>query len=159
MMGLASLFVFCYVYRSALAAPSNVSDAFVGLTGLSGTVFFLIVSALFLRRAVSSQPYVVITSEGIYDNGSGIWAGAGWIDWDEVADIRVSTYNGRPSVELIPLDKVEFMQRFNWIERIDRISSRYPPVVFRPPLLSIPEDVLAEQLRAYWEAATRPDNR
>lgn len=158
MLGLAGLFVVCYVFRSTLAASSNLPDTLVGITSLVGAALFLTLSALFLRRAVSSQPYVVITSEGIRDNGSGTWSGAGWIDWDEVADIRVSTYNGHPSVELILQDEAAFMQRFTWIKRIDHMSFGHSPIVFRPPFLSVPEDVLAKQMRSYWEEARRSRN-
>lgn len=62
MLGLVAVFVLCYVYRSTLAAASNVPDAFVSITSLCGAALFLTLSALYLRRAVSSHPYVIITS-------------------------------------------------------------------------------------------------
>lgn len=50
---------------------------------------FAVLAGLFLRRVLSHRPYVAITAEGLYDNGSGIWSGIAWIEWDEVANLSV----------------------------------------------------------------------
>lgn len=50
---------------------------------------FAVQAGLYLRSVLSHRPFVVITAQGLYDNGSGIWSGIGWIEWDEVANLSV----------------------------------------------------------------------
>lgn len=126
---------------------------------LLGVVAFGVLSVAFLRRALSHDLYVIINSEGFYDNGSGLWSGAGWIRWKDVAEIRTSTYMGHPSIEIIPADREAFLQRFSWLVRLERTAFGYPPVVLRPPLMPISRDELADQMRRYLQAAHDPDHR
>jgi len=70
------------------------------------------------------------------------------------ADVRLSKYQGLPCVELVPKNRERFLQRFSWLERLNR-SARfgYPAVALRGPLLPVEPALLAEQIRGYWRNA------
>ena len=129
---------------------TSASKAIARVIGIVGTIVFDVLGLLFLRRLCSKEPYLVISVDGVYDNASGMLSGAGQIDWSEIADIRLSRYHGLPCVELVPSNRERFLQRFSWMERINR-SSRlgYPAVALRGPLLPVAPDLLAEQMREY----------
>jgi len=129
---------------------SSALKAIARIAGIAGTIGFSVLGLLFLRRFRSKEPYLVISVDGIYDNASGMSSGAGQIEWSEIDDIRLSSYQGLPCVELVPKNRERFLRRFGWMERINR-SSRlgYPAVALRGPLLPVEPDVLVEQMREY----------
>jgi len=130
-------------------------EALASFIGIVGFIFFTILGLRFFRMLVSSEPYLVINVRGVQDNASGMFSGAGWIAWEEIADVKLSKYHNLPCVELVPKDRGRFLQRFGWVERLGR-SSRlgYPAVALRGPLLSIEPSELAERMRAYWRHAS-----
>lgn len=128
-------------------------EAVASYIGMVGFVAFILLGLRFFRMMLSSEPYLVINAEGILDNASGMFSGAGWIPWDEIADIRLSKYHNLPCVELVPTDRERFLQRLGWAERISRSSLGYPAVALRGPLLPVEPAVLAEQIQAYWQRA------
>ncbi|MGB5472401.1 MAG: STM3941 family protein [Gammaproteobacteria bacterium] len=147
-------FLLSYIYVSPNLGETDLPSAtkvLVHIAGIGGIVLFGILGLMFLRRLYSRQPYLVISPRGVYDNASGSWSGAGWIDWSEIADVRLSKYQGLPCVELVPKNRERFLQRFNWLERLNR-SARfgYPAVALRGPLLPVEPALLAEQIRGYW---------
>lgn len=133
---------------------SVVSMALATVAGVVGVVGFGKLGLIFFRRLNSSEPYLVITPEGLYDNASGMSSGAGWIAWSEIADVRLSRYHNLDCVELVPKSRRQFMRRFSWLERFNR-SSRlgYPAVAIRGPLLPVEPAVLVEQISSYWRGA------
>jgi hypothetical protein len=119
--------------------------------GPAGFVVFAIVGIIYLRRLMSRQPYLVISKQGVFDNASGVWSGAGWIAWSEIAEIRLSRYHNLPSVELVPSDREQLMRRFGWVERLNRSRTLgYPAVAFRGPLLPAEPSVLVQQMETFW---------
>lgn len=133
---------------------SIVSMALASVAGVLGFVGFATLGFIFFRRLNSKEPYLVIGPAGLYDNASGMSSGAGWIAWSEIADVRLSKYHNLHCVELLPKSRTHFMQRFSWLERLNR-SSRlgYPAVAIRGPLLPVEPTVLVEQIRRYWRGA------
>ena len=150
-------FLLFHLYVSPKLEGTDLPSAtkvLVHIAGIGGIVLFSILVLMFLRRLYSKEPYLVISSRGVYDNASGSWSGAGWIDWSEIADVRLSKYQGLPCVELVPKNRERFLQRFSWLERLNR-SARfgYPAVALRGPLLPVEPALLAEQIRGYWRNA------
>ena len=150
-------FLLFHLYVSPNTGGMDLPSAaklIVHITGIGGIVIFSILVLMFLRRLYSKEPYLVVSARGVYDNASGSWSGAGWIDWSEIADVRLSKYQGLPCVELVPKNRERFLQRFNWLERVNR-SARfgYPAVALRGPLLPVEPALLAEQIREYWRNA------
>lgn len=146
-------FLIFHLYVSSSSGVMDLSSAtrvIVHSAGIGGVVIFSILGLMYLRRLCSREPYLVVSARGVYDNASGSWNGAGWIDWTEIDDIRLSKYQGLPCVELVPKDRERFLQRFNWLERFNR-STRfgYPVVALRGPLLPVEPAQLAEQIREY----------
>ena len=133
---------------------SFASKALARVIGIGGIIVFSTLGLLFLYRLYSKKPYLVISANGIYDNASGTYSGAGQIEWSDIADVRLSKYHNLPCVELVPKNRERFMQRFGWIERINR-SARlgYPAVAIRGPLLPVEPALLAEQIRECWRSA------
>lgn len=158
-LALAIGFLLFHVHLAPLltegADPSPVSRAIASGAGLVGFAFSSILVIAYLRRLLSDEPYLALDSRGVYDNASGTWSGAGWIEWSEIADIRVSTYHNLPCVEIVPKDRARFLKRFGWLGRLDR-SERLglPAVALRGPLLPVEPIVLADRMRAYWRSAT-----
>lgn len=143
------LFIAPYVDgNEGLSPATRVLARFIGIAGI---LVFSTLGLLFLHRLYSKEPYLVISSHGVYDNASGIFSGAGQIEWSEIADVRLSKYHNLPCVELVPKNPERFLERFGWIERINR-SSRlgYPAVAIRGPLLPVEPAILAGQMREYW---------
>lgn len=155
---LAIVCLLFHLFASPLARDHpDLPDAWETLAsyiGIAGFVLFAVLGLRFLRMLVSSEPYLVINTEGILDNASGMFSGAGWIKWEEVADIRLSKYHNLPCVELVLKDRERFLQRFGWAERLNR-SYRlgYPTVALRGPLLPVEPAVLVEQIQGYWQRA------
>lgn len=157
---LALAFLAFHLYLFPLIAEDpDLSVLFRSLARVTGIAGFAGSSALgvvFLCRLRSRKPYVLISTQGVYDNASGTCSGAGFIEWSAIADVRLSRYHNLPCVELVPKNRERFMQRFGWIERINR-SSRlgYPAVAIRGRLLPVEPAVLAEQMRMYWQSFRR----
>jgi hypothetical protein len=157
-LGLSLAFlIFCLFIPAQIGEDvelSSVLEAIARIVGIAGTIGFSVLGLIFLRRLRSREPYLVISVDGVYDNASGMTSGAGQIDWSEIADIRLSSYQGLPCVELVPKNRERFLRRFGWMERINR-SSRfgYPAVAIRGPLLPVEPDVLVEQMREYRQFA------
>ena len=145
-----------YFYVSVNIWGTNISQSSKALAYIAGigSGCFTILGLLFFRRLYSKDPYIVINKCGVYDNASGIWSGAGLIEWNEIADIQLSRYHNLPCVELVLKDRESFLQRFSLLERINR-SSRlgYPAVALRGPLLPVEPTLLTEQIREYWQNA------
>ncbi len=128
---------------------------FAGAAGLLGVGLFATLALRFLLRLASGEPLLVINARGLQDNASGVFSGAGWIDWAEVAEVRLSTYQGLRAVEIVPRDRQLFLSRLGRVERVAR-SARlgYPALALRGPLLPLDPAVLAEQIQAYWLRGT-----
>lgn len=132
----------------------SATKVLVHIAGIGGIVLFSILVLMFLRRLYSKEPYIVVNTYGIYDNASGMWSGSGWIEWSEIADVRLSRYHNLPCVEIVPKKRKCFLQRFNWMERINRSSwLGYPAVALRGPLLPVEPTLLTAQIREYWQNA------
>ncbi|MDH3601252.1 MAG: hypothetical protein OEU26_16670 [Candidatus Tectomicrobia bacterium] len=151
---LALLFIFVLFFVGADAELSLVSKALAFVAGVGGVVAFSYLGLVFRRRLNSKEPLLVLNVRGVFDNASGMSSGAGWIEWSEIADIRVSRYHNLPCVEVVLKNREMFLQRFGWMERVNR-SSRlgYPAVAIRGPLLPVEPAMLAEQMRTYWQSA------
>lgn len=154
---LSLAFLLFHLYVTPTLGGTGLPSAYRALAhiaGIGGIVVFSTLGLIFLRRLFSKEPYIVVNAHGIYDNASGIWSGAGRIEWSEIADVRLSKYHNLPCVELVPKKRECFLQRFNWMERINR-SSRlgYPAVALRGPLLPVEPALLAGQIREYWRNA------
>lgn len=146
--------IFVPAYIGENGGLSSVLEVIARVTGIAGTIAFTVLALIFLRRLLSREPYLVIREDGVFDNASGMWSGAGQIGWREIADIRLSRYQGLPCVELVPENREQFLQRFGWMERINRsLRLGYPAVAIRGPLLPVEPDVLAEQMREYRRCA------
>ncbi len=133
---------------------SFASKALARVIGIGGIIVFATLALLFLYRLYSKEPFLVISASGIYDNASGTCSGAGQIEWSEIADVRLAKYHNLPCVEIVLKNRERFLQRFGWVERINR-SARlgYPAVAIRGPLLPVEPALLAEQIREYWRRA------
>jgi hypothetical protein len=157
-LGLSLAFLLFHLFVSAHTGEdmglSSASEAIASVIGIAGAIVSSVLGIIFLRRLCSREPYLVISVDGIYDNASGMNSGAGQIAWSEIAAIRLTRYHGLPCVELVPKDREQFLQRFSWMERLNR-SSRlgYPAVAIRGPLLPVEPDVLVEQMREYRQCA------
>lgn len=154
-LSLAFLVFYLYVFLNVGGADlPSVSKALAHIAGIGGIVGFSTLGLMFLRRLYSKEPYLIVNARGIYDNASGSWSGAGWIEWSEIADVRLSNYHSLPCVELVLKNRERFLRRFNWLGRINR-SARlgYPAVALRGPLLPVEPILLVEQIRDCWRNA------
>lgn len=115
-----------------------------------GGVGFAVLGLLFVRRLFSNGPYLVINNNGIYDYASGIYSGAGFIDWSEIDDIKLSKYHNLPCVELVLKNRGQFLKRFSIFERINRSKFLgYPAIALRGPLLPVEPHIMIEQIMEY----------
>lgn len=134
---------------SAFDDPEGARVALSTLAFLGASLFAWIGGQFFLRLR-SDAPLFGLHPRGIYDNGSAVFSGVGWIAWSEVADIRVGRYHNLACVEVVLVDRDAFLQRVPWIERPGRSAwLGYPAVAFRGPLLPGDPKQIVEQARAY----------
>ena len=76
-----------------LLSPPDIKHPILGnsqlifLTGLSSAFFFSIMAVMYLKKLFQRSPGIIINSEGITDNSSGV--AAGFIKWDDLEKISV----------------------------------------------------------------------
>ena len=133
----------------AIGAFDGARLAIAAMAAGGATLFFWI-AFRFFERLRSDAPLFVLDSQGVYDNGSAVFSGVGWIGWGEIEDVRVGRYHRLPCVELVLKDRDRFLERVPWSGRVGR-SARlgYPAVAFRGPLLPGDPQRLVEQIRLY----------
>jgi hypothetical protein len=77
--------------------PKNPTDV---LAGAAAIVFFGAAGIFLIIRIVRPTPAVVINDKGILDNASAL--GAGFIAWDEIADLREYRFNNQVFLGVFP---------------------------------------------------------
>ena len=144
--------IFLYFYSSHNLWESNslvLMKVLAYIIGIGG-VGFAVLGLLFIRRLFSNGPYLVINNNGIHDYASGIFSGAGFIDWNEIDDIKLSKYHNLPCVELVLKNREQFLKRFSIFERINRSKFLgYPAIAFRGPMLPVEPHIMIEQIMEY----------
>ncbi len=98
-----------------LIAPSTAFPlkAAVGYLGIG---FFGLCLLFAIHRLVKRVPSVVISQDGIFDNASA--AGAGFLRWSEVADIRVVSVLDQRFIAITPVDQRAVLARLNPLKRM-----------------------------------------
>jgi hypothetical protein len=77
--------------------PDNLTDV---LAGAAAIVLFGACGIVVIVRIVRPTPAVVINDKGILDNASAL--GAGFIAWDEIADLREYRFNSQVFLGIFP---------------------------------------------------------
>ena len=149
-LSLVCFLIFFYIYNNpANIGPIILNIAFAGIMATGG-LGFAVLGLLFIRRLYSKQPYLLINENGIYDYASGIYTGAGFIDWNIIDDIKLSKYHNLPCVELVIKNREQFLREFSILERVNRSKFLgYPAVALRGPLLPIEPRILFKEIVEY----------
>ena len=141
---------------SGSAALPQVLRIVLLTAGVLGFVAFGWLSLLFLRRLVSEDPLLVLRRYGLYDNASEVFTGRGWIPWSDVEDVRVGSYQGLPSVEVV-LGRSALARGSRRIGRTAGDPGERVTLVLRGPLLPLAPNDLAEEIRQFWQRADHHD--
>jgi glucan phosphoethanolaminetransferase (alkaline phosphatase superfamily) len=82
--------------------------------------FYFIISfptlLYFVNRLIFPKPLVMINDDGIFDNSTAF--AVGMIQWDEIAEIFNSKYNGEKYLIIVPKNKRALLSRFGPIKRL-----------------------------------------
>lgn len=148
--GFLAVGVAVWVLPASITGASTGAQVGISVLALAGALIFGWVAVSFLQRLRSDSPLVVLEPDGLFDNGSAMFSGVGWIPWSDVEEIRLGSYQGLPCVEVVLHDRNSFLRRLSWLERPGR-SARlgYPAVAFRGPLLPEEPERMVEEMRAY----------
>ena len=131
----ASVFVAGGVF--ILYSPPTLTRLVVGYLVVA---FFGIGLVYALLRLVKPVPSLVISSEGIFENGTAI--GAGLLRWSEIAEVRIYTFMNQRFLGIIPTNLEEVLHRQSALKRgLMRLNKGLVETPF-----NIPENVLPVKL-------------
>ncbi|MEM7765695.1 MAG: STM3941 family protein [Pseudomonadota bacterium] len=130
---------------------------FVKTIGIVAIVFFGFCAIFAFRKLLDSAPALIISSEGLVDNASGLAPGA--IRWSEIADIGEYMVQGQRFIAILLVDPEPFVEKGS---RLTRMLARAnagmsgTPVNISTNALRIDHDALLSLLHERW-AASRTD--
>lgn len=104
-------------------------------------------------RLVVRKPALVVSDEGILDNASAV--GAGLIRWDEVKDIRATSFGAERMLVIVPKDEAAILARQNLVKRlVMRMNKSLSGYIVCIPgnILPMPCDELRDEIKHYWKA-------
>ena len=115
-----------------------------------GVPFFGYCLLYLLFRLAVRTPSVVVSAEGIVDNATAL--GAGMIRWDEVREVRATSFGAQRMVAIVPKDEAALLARQNPVKRLlMRMNKRLANYVICIPENTLPmtREELLEEIRRY----------
>ena len=92
---------------------------YVTVIGWAGILFFGLCGLFGFKKLKDNQPGLIINSQGIIDNSSGV--AAGFISWSEVTDLKIAEIQGQKFLTFIVADPQKYMENVNpllrWIHQ------------------------------------------
>jgi hypothetical protein len=111
-----------------------------------GVPFFGFCLLHLLSRLVVRRPAVVVSEEGIWDNATAL--GVGMIRWEEVRDVRATSFGTHRMVAIVPKDDAAILARQPPPKRLAmRMNKRLATYLICIPEQTLPmtrEELLAE---------------
>lgn len=121
-----------------------------------GVPFFGLCFLYLIFRIAVPRPALIVSDEGILDNASVV--GAGLIRWDEVKDIRATSFGTERVLVIVPKDETTILARQNPVKRrLMRMNKSLANCIVCIPgnILPMTCEELRDQIRQYRKARRR----
>jgi hypothetical protein len=115
-----------------------------------GVPFFGYCFLYLLFRLAIRKPSVVVSAEGVLDNATAV--GAGMIRWEEVREVRATSFGAQRMVAIVPKDEAAILARQNPARRfLMRTNKRLAGYVVCIPENTLPmtREELLEEIKRY----------
>ncbi len=119
-----------------------------------GVLFFGFCAARAVWHLLAPKPIVIIDDKGILDNASLL--GAGFIPWDEIAEVGINELLGQRSLGIVPVDIEGVLARQNALKRcLMKMNTGLLDAPFNIPEAVLPMslETLVDHMSRHAEAA------
>lgn len=81
------------------------------ITGIVSILFFGLISIFVFRKFSDNKPGLIINSEGVYDNSSGV--AAGLIPWNDIEEIQIAQVMNQQFLMLIVVNPNDYINKIS----------------------------------------------
>jgi hypothetical protein len=132
---------------------SPAKALYMQLAGAASILFFGLVFLFAVRKVFDTQPGLIVSSQGILDNSSGV--AAGMIPWAEIQGFATTTVHSQRFLTILVAEPEKYVERGGFLKRVaNRASLKYygSPVQISANSLKIRFDDLAALVERRYQA-------
>jgi hypothetical protein len=150
----AAIFVALGVALLLIASEQSPAKAlYMQLAGLASILFFGLALIFAARKVFDTQPGLIVSSEGIQDNSSGV--AAGMIPWAEIRGLTTASVHSQRFLTILVAEPEKYVKRGGFLKRIaNRANLKYygSPVQISANSLKIKFDDLVALVEYHYQA-------